>query len=110
MEHTFSLKVNGTPGFLSRVEALFRRQGVSLRRCFFEETAEGGASRLLIVADSDEALCALLKRQLRRLHDVHDVHEVLDAEHVRAIHGSHEPHQALNKGDFDGHDLVRQGR
>lgn len=105
MEHTFSLKVNGTPGLLSRVEALFRRQGISLRRCFFEETAEGG--RLLIVADSDEALCALLKRQLRRLHDVY---EVLDAEHVRAIHGSHEPQQALNKGDFDGYDLVRQGR
>lgn len=107
MEHTFSLKVNGIPGLLSRVEALFRRQGISLRRCFFEETAEGGAGRLLIVADSDEALCALLKRQLRRLHDVY---EVLDAEHVRAIHGSHEPQQALNKGDFDGYDLVRQGR
>lgn len=107
MEHTFSLKVNSTPGLLSRVEAIFRRQGVSLRRCFFEETAEGGAGRLLIVADSDEALCALLKRQLRRLRDVH---EVVDEENVRAIHGSHEPHQALNKGDFDGHDLVRQGR
>jgi len=76
-ERTFAVRVNGVPGLLARVEALFRRQRVPLRTVFFEkELGTRDRVRLTIVVKTSEETFVLLGRQLLRLHDVSHVAEV----------------------------------
>jgi acetolactate synthase small subunit len=79
-ERTFALTVGDTPGLLSRVDALFRRQRVPLRTVFFEK--EEGASdraRLTLVTEASAEQFSLLSRQLLRLRDVHHVGAAMSA-------------------------------
>ncbi len=73
MRHAFVVTVRNVPGILSRVESLFRRQGLPLSSLTFEEAASD--FRRGVHADAPPPAAALVARQLRRLVDVAEVRE-----------------------------------
>jgi acetolactate synthase small subunit len=82
-ERTFSLRVEGVPGLLARVESLFRRQRAPIRSFSFErEEGPGGRARLIIVAEASPETFSLLGKQLLRLVDVQEVAEARPAASV----------------------------
>ncbi|HKC25792.1 MAG TPA: ACT domain-containing protein [Thermoanaerobaculia bacterium] len=67
MRQTFVVLVKNTPGLLARVEALFRRQAVSLESLAFHGADEASVT---IVAEASDEKTDLLVMHLRRLVDV----------------------------------------
>ena len=70
MKQTFVALVKNTPGLLARVEALFRRQDVSLESLAFHGAESASVT---IVADASDEKAELLVKHLRRLVDVEHV-------------------------------------
>lgn len=74
MRTTFVARVTNVPGLVARVDAVFRRQAVVVRR--FELAADGveaAPATLTVVADTPPESVAFLVRQMRRLADVREV-------------------------------------
>jgi acetolactate synthase small subunit len=73
MRQTFVALVDGTPGLVARVDALFRRQDVPLESLTFRDAQGSAPASVTVVAETSDETARLLVKHLRRLVDVRAV-------------------------------------
>jgi len=72
-EHTLCMLVNNKPGVLSRLAAVFSRQGYNIKTLCVAETTNADVSRVTLTACAESDFTEKIKKQINKLVDIIEV-------------------------------------